>query len=265
MKARFDADGDVIVITGGANGIGAALARACAAAGARVVVCDTDAAAGAALAAGQGGIAFQPLDVADRAEVARVFGDIRREYGQIDGLVCGAAIQRRAPQHEAAEQDWTDTVGINLNGVVWCYRAAIGDMIRRRRGSIVAFSSGLAATGWPSASAYASTKAALGAFVRSVAKEVAAHRVRVNLIAPGVIDTPQYRAANQGADAAHWQSATGVGQPADVIGPLMFLLSDAATMTGSLLSRDYFYPAEDPAGRVSSPPPLAGGGAAQVP
>jgi len=246
MKVQFDATGDVVVITGGANGIGAALAVACAAAGAEVIVGDTDVAAGTALAVAHERIAYRALDVSDRAAVARVMADVEETHGGIDALVCGAAIQRRASQHEAPEHDWTDAIDINLNGVVWCYRAVVPGMIRRRRGSIVAFSSGLAATGWPNASAYAATKAALGAFVRSVAKEVAVHRVRVNLIAPGVIDTPQFRAANAGADTTHWKSATGVGEPEDVIGPLMFLLSDAATMTGSLLSRDYFYPAREP-------------------
>lgn len=66
----------------------------------------------------------------------------------------------------------------------------------------------------------------------------------MNLISPGVIDTPQYKAANVGNDAAHWQSTLGVGKPVDVVGPLMFLLSDAATMTASLVSRDFAYPAE---------------------
>ncbi len=84
-------------------------------------------------------------------------------------------------------------------------------MIARRRGSIVAFSSGLAHQGWSHASAYAATKGALIAFVKSAAKEVAQHRVKVNLIAPGVIDTPQYRAANQGADHERWKNSIGVG------------------------------------------------------
>ena len=135
-----------------------------------------------------------------------------------------------------------------MNGVVWCYQAAIGGMIARRRGSVVAFSSGLAHQGWPEASAYAATKAALIAFVKSAAKEVGVHRVRVNLISPGVIDTPQYRAANAGADDARWRATTGVGQPDDAVGPLLFLLSDAATMTASVVSRDHVYPAVDPEG-----------------
>src|SRR5437588_498598 len=77
------------------------------------------------------------------------------------------------------------------------------------------------------------------------AKEIAKHRVRFNLIAPGVIDTSQYRAANAGTDDAHWRSSVGVGQAQDTVGPLMFLLSDAATMTASVISRDLAYPAQD--------------------
>ena len=245
MKARFEADGDVIVITGGANGIGRALARAAAAAGARVVVCDLDRSAMSSLAAEAPSVAVRALDVADRAAVMAAFAAIEKDYGRIDGLVCGAAIQPRTRVDVMDPAEWPRVLDINLNGVVWCYQAAIGGMIARRRGSIVAFSSGLAHQGWPEASAYAATKGALIAFVKSAAKEVAPHRVRFNLIAPGVIDTPQYRAANAGPDDASWRSSTGVGAPEDVVGPLMFLLSDAATMTASLLSRDFAYPASD--------------------
>ena len=83
-------------------------------------------------------------------------------------------------------------------------------------------------------------------FAKSAAKEVAPHRVKFNLISPGVIDTPQYRAANEGADHERWLASTGVGTPDDVVGPLLFLLSDAGTMTASLLSRDLAYTAEKP-------------------
>ncbi|HKA81188.1 MAG TPA: SDR family NAD(P)-dependent oxidoreductase, partial [Xanthobacteraceae bacterium] len=86
MRARFEAEGDVIVVTGGANGIGRALARAAAQAGARVVVCDVDAAALAALS-DVPGISTRRLDVADRAEVFAVLGEVERAVGRIDGLV----------------------------------------------------------------------------------------------------------------------------------------------------------------------------------
>ncbi len=241
MRARFDATDDVIVITGGANGIGLALALAARAAGATVVVCDADAEAGEALPAG---IEFLPLDVANRAAVLTTMAGIEARYQKIDGLVCAAAIQPRIPAHEMAE-DWSRVMAVNLDGVVWCWQAVAPGMIARRRGSVIAFTSGLAASGYPGASAYAASKAGLQAFVRSAAKEVAQHRVRINLIAPGVLETRQYKAANPGADAAHWARTTGVGQPEDAVGPLLFLLSDAATMTASLLSRDYAFAAHE--------------------
>ena len=245
MKARFEADGDVIVITGGGNGIGRALALGAAKAGARVIVCDVNETAMTSAAAEHPGISAQRLDVSDRDAVFAAFAGIEREHGRIDGLVCGAAIQPRRAVHDMPQEEWQRVIRTNLDGVVWCYQAAIGGMIKRRRGSIVAFSSGLAHQGWPQASAYAATKGALIAFVKSAAKEVAQHRVKFNLIAPGVIDTPQYRAANDGADHERWRASTGVGAPEDVVGPLLFLLSDAATMTASILSRDFAYPVQN--------------------
>lgn len=245
MKVRFEADGDVIVVTGGGNGIGRALARAAAQAGARVVICDVDEKAAADAAAGHPHISIKRLDVGDRDAVFKVFAEIEREFGRVDGLVCGAAIQPRTLVHDMPAEEWQKVLGINLNGVVWCYQAAIKGMIARRRGSIVAFTSGLAHQGWPEASAYAASKGALTAFVKSAAKEVAQHRVKFNLIAPGVIDTPQYRAANAGADHDRWRASTGVGAPEDAVGPLLFLLSDAASMTASLISRDFAYAAQD--------------------
>jgi 3-oxoacyl-[acyl-carrier protein] reductase len=246
MKARFEASGEVIVVTGGANGIGRAIAVAAAGIGAKVVVCDVDAAPMQTVAKEHGNIAVETLDVGDREAVMAVFGKIERDYGRIDGLVCAAAIQPRHLVHETSPEEWRRVMAVNLDGVVWCYQAVINGMIARRRGSIVAFTSGLASQGWPQASAYAATKAGLIAFTKSAAKEVAQYRVKFNLISPGVIDTLQYRAANEGADHARWLASTGVGTPEDVVGPLLFLLSDASTMTASLLSRDLAYAAKEP-------------------
>jgi 2-hydroxycyclohexanecarboxyl-CoA dehydrogenase len=243
MKAVFDATGDVIVVTGGASGICRALAIAASDAGANVIVCDVDQAAMVQLRAERPSIAVRPLDVSSKSQVQAVFATLEREFGAIDGLVCGAAVQPRGNLHEMDSSEWERVLATNLNGVVWCCQAVLPSMMRRRKGSIVAFSSGLAHQGWPKASAYAASKAALIAFVKSVAKEVAEHRVRLNIIAPGVIDTPQYRLANEGADNEKWKATLGVGVPDDVVGPLMFLLSDAATMTASLLSRDFAFAA----------------------
>jgi 3-oxoacyl-[acyl-carrier protein] reductase len=244
MRARFEAKGDVIVVTGGANGIGRALAHAAATAGARVVVCDVDEAAMAALS-DVPGISTRRLDVSDRADVFAVLGEVEGQFGKIHGLVCAAAIQPRACAHEIDPAEWDRVLRTNLDGVVWCYQAVVAGMIARRSGSIIAFTSGLAHQGWPGASAYAASKAALIAFAKSAAKEIAQHRVRFNLVAPGVIDTPQYRTANAGADDAHWHATVGVGQPEDAVGALMFLLSDQATMTASIISRDFAFAAQE--------------------
>lgn len=246
MKAIFDATGDVIVVTGGASGICRALAVAASDAGANVIVCDIDQAAMAQLGAERPSLKVRTLDVGSNIQVQAVFAAIEKEFGAIDGLVCGAAIQPRTNVRDMDPSEWERVLAINLNGVVWCCQAVLPSMICRRKGSIVAFSSGLAHQGWPKASAYAASKAALIAFVKSVAKEVAEHGVRINIIAPGVIDTPQYRSANDGADNEKWKATVGVGVTDDVLGPLMFLLSDAATMTASLLSRDFAFAANRP-------------------
>jgi 3-oxoacyl-[acyl-carrier protein] reductase len=220
------------------------LAHAAAKAGARVVVCDVDEAAMAALS-DVPGISTRRLDVSDRADVFAVLGEVEGQFGKIDGLVCAAAIQPRSPVQHIEPAEWDRVLRTNLDGVVWCYQAVVAGMVARRSGSIIAFTSGLAHQGWAGASAYAASKAALIAFAKSAAKEIAQHRVRFNLVAPGVIDTPQYRTANAGADDAHWRATVGVGQPEDAVGSLMFLLSDQATMTASIISRDFAFAAQE--------------------
>jgi 3-oxoacyl-[acyl-carrier protein] reductase len=139
-------------------------------------------------------------------------------------------------------EEWRRTLAVNLDGVVWCCQAVLPAMQARRSGSILVFASGLANFGRAQASAYAASKAALVAYAKSLAAEVADDHVRVNVVFPGVIDTPQFREANPtGGEREHWEKTTGVGTPDDVAGPLMFLLSDAATMTGSILTRDRAY------------------------
>ena len=230
MKVSFDATGEVVVITGGAQGIGAALAAAVNAAGGTAVVFDVTKPAGA--------FEYVEVDVADRGSVERAVEGVLERHGRIDGLVAGAAVQPRSPVLEMDAAEWTRTLQVNLDGVVWACQAVVPHMVERSAGSVVVFTSGLAATGFPQAAAYSASKAALTAFARTLAAEVAEHRVRVNIVAPGVIDTDQFRAANAGADFDHWRETTGIGEPADVVGPLLFLLSDAAAMTGSMLTRE---------------------------
>ncbi len=231
MKVSFDATGEVVVITGGAQGIGAALAAAVNAAGGTAVVFDVAKPADAA-------VEYVEVDVADRSSVEAAVGTVLRRFGRIDGLVAGAAVQPRSPVLEMDSAEWTRVLQVNLDGVVWLCQAVVPHMVSRRSGSVVVFTSGMATTGYAGASAYAASKAALVAFAKSLAAEVAEHRVRVNVVAPGVIDTEQFRTANAGADRDHWHGTIGIGDPEDVVGPLLFLLSDAAAMTGSVLTRE---------------------------
>ncbi|MEU4601451.1 SDR family NAD(P)-dependent oxidoreductase [Kribbella sp. NPDC023972] len=230
MKVTFDATGEVVVITGGAQGIGAALARAVTACGGTAVVFD--------VVKPGFDVDYVEVDVADRSAVGSAVRAVVSRYGRIDGLVAGAAVQRRTPVVELEPAEWTRTLQVNLDGVVWACQAVVPHMVSRRSGSVVVFTSGLAVTGYAGAAAYASSKAALTAFAKSLAAEVAEHRVRVNVAAPGVIDTEQFRGANAGTDREHWQDTIGIGDPEDVVGPLLFLLSDAAAMTGSVLTRE---------------------------
>jgi NAD(P)-dependent dehydrogenase (short-subunit alcohol dehydrogenase family) len=231
VKVSFDATGEVVVVTGGARGIGAALAAAVVSCGGTAVVFDITAPEDKA-------VEYVEVDVADRAAVTAAVAGVIERHGRIDGLVAGAAIQPRSAVVDLDPDQWTRTLQVNLDGVVWVCQAVVPRMIERRAGSVIVFTSGMASTGYPGAAAYASGKAALVAFAKTLAAEVAVHRVRVNVIAPGVIDTDQFRTANLGADREHWRDTIGIGDPEDVVGPLLFLLSDAAAMTGSQLTRE---------------------------
>jgi NAD(P)-dependent dehydrogenase (short-subunit alcohol dehydrogenase family) len=239
MRPTFDATGEVLVVTGGARGIGAAVSRAFVRAGGTAVVVDL-------LEPESPGLHHVTADVADRAAVVEAISQVGQRFGRIDGLVAGAAVQPRVDVVNTTEDVWRQAIDVNLNGVMWSCQAVLPSMLEAGRGSIVLFASGLATFGRAQAAAYAATKGAMIPFAKSLAAEVADRRVRVNVIFPGVIDTPQFQAANPtGPERDHWARTTGIGVPDDVVGPLMFLLSDAATMSGSVLTRDRVFSQEE--------------------
>lgn len=238
MKVRYDAAGEVLLVTGGASGIGAAAAAGFAQAGGASVVFDVTVPTEAVER-----VQYLQVDVADRDAVQSAVAGVLAEHGRVDGLVTAAAVQPRVDVLNTDPDMWRRALAVNLDGVLWCCQAVLPPMIEARRGSIVVFSSGLAHMGRAQAAAYAASKGALISYAKSLAAEVAEHRIRVNTLFPGVIDTPQFRAANpSGGEREHWAKTTGIGVPEDVVGPLLFLLSDAATMTGSTLTRDRAYP-----------------------
>lgn len=238
----LDFSGRVVVITGGASGIGASLARDLAHNGGTAVVADIDEGAGSVLVAeadGQkGAVEFVRLDVTDRAAVHAVFSDVVERHGRLDGLVCAAVVQPVVAVADLDESSLGRVLDVNVNGTVWACQAAMAPMVSQGSGSIVLFVSGTADLGKPKSSAYTASKRAVSGFAKSFARELANTGVRVNTFRPGVINTPMFRSSNPGADTST------LDRPEDTTGPLMFLLSDLATMTGSILTREMPYRAD---------------------
>jgi 3-oxoacyl-[acyl-carrier protein] reductase len=232
MNTPFDFSDRVILITGGASGIGAAGARAAAAAGATVAILDVNDELGAAVAAEHQNISYHKVDVSDHDAVQSVIGSIVEEHGRVDGLVCCAIVQPLISVLEMTPDRLKKVLAINVEGVFWACKAVAPTMMKQNSGSIVVFISGTADFGKPSSSPYTASKGGVSGFAHTFAKEVQPYGVRVNMLRPGIIDTPQFRASNPDADYSK------MDKPEDVVGPLMFLLSDYATMTNSMVTRE---------------------------
>src|SRR6266540_4324559 len=136
MKASFDGTGEVLLITGGARGIGAALAGAAARAGATVVVFDID-----LKDADLPGVELVGVDVTDRSAVWTAVDEVVDRHGRIDGLVAAAVVGPRMPVLDTDATQWTAALEVNLHGVVWTCQAVVPHMVRARRGSVIVFTS----------------------------------------------------------------------------------------------------------------------------
>jgi len=237
IAASYDFTGAVILVTGGASGIGAAVARHCGERGARVLVADADTDKVRAMA-GWKGIDAQVVDVADPAAVKRLAVRVERVYGRLDAAVLAAAIQLRTPTDELSDAEWRRTLSINLDGVFHCLREIMPIMKRQRHGAIVTFTSGLVAMGWPGASAYAASKGAIVGLTKCVAQELKAYGVRANVLSPGVTATPIFLDASSEEERAMYRSSIGISAPEDVVPTVLYLISDAsANLTGSVVER----------------------------
>jgi NAD(P)-dependent dehydrogenase (short-subunit alcohol dehydrogenase family) len=224
-KVAYDFSGSVVLVTGGASGIGAATARACADAGATVVIADI-----------QG--SSKKIDVADPAAVRDLIQDIVKTYGRIDAAVLAAAIQKRAPIESTSDQEWRRHMSVNLDGVFHCIRELAPVMKRQRRGAMLAFTSGLVNMGWAGAGAYAASKGALIGLARCAAQELRPHGVRVNVLSPGLVATPIFLDVASADERAMYENSVGVSQPEDVVPTVLYLISDAsANLTGAVIER----------------------------
>jgi NAD(P)-dependent dehydrogenase (short-subunit alcohol dehydrogenase family) len=131
-------------------------------------------------------------------------------------------------------------IDTNLNGVFYCLHAIIPLMKAQRSGAIVAFTSGLALTGWPGASAYSASKAALIGMIKSTAQELRNYNVRANVLSPGVRATPIFMEVSTETEREHYRNSIGIGEPEGVIPTLLYLISDAsANLTGAVLEHRF--------------------------
>jgi NAD(P)-dependent dehydrogenase (short-subunit alcohol dehydrogenase family) len=194
-----DWSGRVAFVTGGSQGIGRGCAEVLAAAGAAVTVCglpDGHVAEAVESIRSAGGDALGvEADVADRASIAAAIEQAVKRYGRLDTLVTSAGIQRYGTVADTTEATWDEVFAVNVKGVFLAAQAALPYLRASGQGSIVVISSVQGHVNQPNVAAYAASKGALDALVRSMAIDEAPRGVRVNAVCPGSVDTPMLRAS----------------------------------------------------------------------
>ena len=232
--------GKVALVTGGAGGIGRAICEAYAAAGAMVVAADISEDDARKTAKAVGGMAVA-MDVADMDSISAGIAAVKAECGGIDILVNNAGIFNMASIDKITHGDYRQQYDVNVGGTIFTCQAAVPLMKRRGGGTIINFASQAGRRGEANVTIYCSTKAAVISITQSLALELASDNIRVNAIAPGVIDTPMWkRVDSQFAVYEHkplGQKKREVGKavplgrmgdPEDVAAPCVFLASDDA-------------------------------------
>jgi 3-oxoacyl-[acyl-carrier protein] reductase len=234
-------DGKVALVTGGSRGIGAAISRELAKAGARVALNYRAGQEAADEIAGEiGGLAVQ-ADVSNPEEVQALIERVEGELGDIDALVNNAGVTRDTLIARMTDDDWQTVIDTNLRGTFNTSRAVSRKMLRRRAGSIVNLSSVVGVHGNPGQANYAASKAGIIGLTKALARELGSRGVRVNAIAPGYIATELTDVLNDEQRGLILQNTPlgRLGEPEDIAGAVRFLCSDeAAVITGEVLLVD---------------------------
>lgn len=231
------------LITGGSRGIGAAAARLLARRGWGVAL-------GYARSEDQAQVLVRELsglgvpalciraDVADAAQVRDMADTVLSNFGQLDALVCSAGISHTGLISQIDEEQWRRLFAVNVDGVHHCCRAVLPHMLARKAGSIVTLSSMWGQVGASCEAAYSATKGAVIAYTRALAKELGPSNIRVNCVAPGVIDTEMNARLTPGDLAALAEETPlgRIGTPEEAAAAIAFLASEQASFfTGQVI------------------------------
>jgi 3-oxoacyl-[acyl-carrier protein] reductase len=230
-------DGQVALVTGAGRGIGAAIAVLFGRLGARVALNyreDEKSAQATAKAVRDAGAEAAVLraDVSHPAEADRLIAETEAALGPLDILVVNHGIWKRASIAEMTQDEWNETLSVNLGGAYALCHHAARRMLPRRRGSIVTIASTAGQRGEAHYSHYAASKGALIAFTKSLAAELAPHGIRVNGVAPGWVLTDMSRVALTGDEGRASLAKIPLGRPGtpdEIAGPVAFLASDLAS------------------------------------
>lgn len=243
----FDLTGKVALITGGGRGLGRAMARGFAEAGADVFICARTeselASAQEEISEATGRkIAYSTVDMADRAAVVAMAERALSELGRVDVLINNAGINRPQPIDEIVDDDWDTQVEVNLSSIMALTRAMVPQMKERQWGRIIHISSVLGVGSKEARNAYSATKAALVGLSKASALDLGTHGITVNCIAPGpfltdlpmsILNEDQKRKFAEVTAMQRW------GDPKEIVGPALFLGSDAGSyVTGETLLVD---------------------------
>ncbi|HZK91351.1 MAG TPA: SDR family NAD(P)-dependent oxidoreductase [Stellaceae bacterium] len=235
--------GRAVIVTGGASGIGRATALLLAREGAHVFIGDVDETGGKATAEtarGAGHAAdFLTLDLRWPESIAAFADAVHRQVPCVDGLVNGAGWDRIQPFIENPPEMWDDLIAINLLGAVRLTRAVLPPMIEAQAGKIVNISSDAGRVGSMGETVYAAAKGGLIAFTKSLAREMARHKLNVNCVCPGPTDTPLFQRQPERMREALTRAIPfrRIAQPEDIAEAVMFFLGGRSDyITGQVLS-----------------------------